>query len=158
MASHGDTELTCISSCSVFCPLIISFNHHNSMQWVHLYSPPLYREGNWGMEKSSNLPEGSQLTRWWSVIWTQAAVVYSRVPYWYIVMATGRGGFPGGASGKEPACNAGDIRDAVLIPGLGRFPWRRTWQPHSSILSWRIPWTEEPSRLPRKESDTTEAT
>ena len=26
------------------------------------------------------------------------------------------GGFPGGASGKEPAANAGDIRDASLIP------------------------------------------
>ena len=29
-------------------------------------------------------------------------------------------GFPGGASGKEPAANAGDIRDMVLIPGSGR--------------------------------------
>ena len=30
---------------------------------------------------------------------------------------------------------------------------------HSSILAWRIPWTEEPGRLPpwgRKESDRTE--
>ena len=26
-------------------------------------------------------------------------------------------GFPGGASGKEPTCNAGDIRDGVSIPG-----------------------------------------
>ena len=32
--------------------------------------------------------------------------------------------FPGGASGKEPACNAGDIRDAGLIPGSGRYPGR----------------------------------
>ena len=30
--------------------------------------------------------------------------------------------FPDGASRKEPACNAGDLRDAGLIPGLGRFP------------------------------------
>ena len=33
---------------------------------------------------------------------------------------------------------------------------------HSSVLDWRIPWTEEPGRLyspwGRKESDTTEAT
>ena len=31
---------------------------------------------------------------------------------------------------------------------------------HSSILAWRIPWTEEPGRLPQgcKESDTTEVT
>ena len=28
-------------------------------------------------------------------------------------------GFPGGSSGKESACIAGDIG---LIPGLGRFP------------------------------------
>ena len=33
---------------------------------------------------------------------------------------------------------------------------------HSSVLAWRIPWTEEPGGLPsmggRTESDTTEAT
>ena len=27
---------------------------------------------------------------------------------------------------------------------------------HSSILAWRIPWTEEPGGLPSIESDTTE--
>ena len=27
---------------------------------------------------------------------------------------------------------------------------------HSSILAWRIPWTEEPGGLPSMESDTTE--
>ena len=26
-------------------------------------------------------------------------------------------------------------------------PWRRAWQPNSSILAWRIPWTEKPGRL-----------
>ena len=30
--------------------------------------------------------------------------------------------FPGGASGKEPSANAGDIRDAGAIPGSGRSP------------------------------------
>ena len=29
-------------------------------------------------------------------------------------------GFPGGASGKESSASAGDIREAGLIPGLGR--------------------------------------
>ena len=29
-------------------------------------------------------------------------------------------GFPGDASGKEPACQWGDIRDVGLIPGLER--------------------------------------
>ena len=31
-------------------------------------------------------------------------------------------GFPGGTSGKEHICNAGDTRGAGLIPGLGRSP------------------------------------
>ena len=31
-------------------------------------------------------------------------------------------GFPGGASGKNPPDNAGDVRDIGLVPGLGRSP------------------------------------
>ena len=31
-------------------------------------------------------------------------------------------GFPGGADGKEPVCQAGDTRDVGLIPRLGRCP------------------------------------
>ena len=38
-------------------------------------------------------------------------------------------GFPGGSSGKETTCHAGDVTDLGLLPGLGRFPWRRAWQP-----------------------------
>ena len=51
-------------------------------------------------------------------------------------------GFPGGASGKDPA-NAGDMRCAS-DPWIRKIPWRSAWQP---ILAWRIPWTEEPGRL-----------
>ena len=40
-------------------------------------------------------------------------------------------GFPGGSDDKESACNAGDLD---LIPGSGRFPWRRAWQPASVFL------------------------
>ena len=32
-------------------------------------------------------------------------------------------GFPGGSEGKESTCKVGSI------PGSGRFPWRREWQP-----------------------------
>ena len=35
-------------------------------------------------------------------------------------------GFPGGASGKEPAANAGDIRDSGSW--VRKIPWRRGWQ------------------------------
>jgi len=48
-------------------------------------------------------------------------------------------GFPGGSDGKESACDAGDLD---LIPCLGRFP-EKGMATHSSILVWRIPWTEE---------------
>ena len=50
-------------------------------------------------------------------------------------------GFPCGSDGKESSCNAGDLG---LIPGSGRSPGVAT---HSSILAWRIQWTEEPGRL-----------
>ena len=52
-------------------------------------------------------------------------------------------GFPGGSDGKESACNTGDLD---LIPGLGRSPGEGMVT-HSSILAWRIPWTQEPDGL-----------
>ena len=35
-------------------------------------------------------------------------------------------GFPGGSVVKNLLANAGD---AGSVPGLGRFPWKRAWQP-----------------------------
>ena len=32
------------------------------------------------------------------------------------------------------SCNTGVARDVGLIPGLGRFPWRRKWQPTPGFL------------------------
>ena len=52
-------------------------------------------------------------------------------------------GFPGGSDGKESACNAGDLD---LIPAFRRPPGEGM-ATHSSILAWRMPWTEEPGRL-----------
>ena len=52
---------------------------------------------------------------------------------------------PGGSDGKESAYTAGD---PGLIPGSGRPPGgREGMATHSSILAWRVPWTEEPGRL-----------
>ena len=47
---------------------------------------------------------------------------------------------------ENPPANAGDVRDADLIPGLGRY-LEEDMATHSSILVWRIPWTEELSGL-----------
>ena len=43
------------------------------------------------------------------------------------------------------------------VPSLGREdPLEEGMATRSSILAWRIPWTEEPGRRGRKEVDTTE--
>ena len=60
---------------------------------------------------------------------------------------------------KNPPVNAGDIRDKDSIPGWGRYPGEGNGYPiHLSILTWKIPWAEEPGRLQSwgcKESDMT---
>jgi len=51
--------------------------------------------------------------------------------------------FPHSSVGKESACNAG-----TWVQFLGQEdPLEKEMATHSSILAWRIPWTEEPSRL-----------
>ena len=54
--------------------------------------------------------------------------------------------FPGGASGKEPACKCRRHK-RCSVPGLGRSLWGGGMVTYSSIFTWRIPWTEEPGRL-----------
>ena len=53
---------------------------------------------------------------------------------------------------KNPAANAGGVRDAGLIPELGRsLGWEDTLEEemttHSSVLAWEIPCVEEPGGL-----------
>ena len=68
-------------------------------------------------------------------------------------------GFPGGASGKESACQCRRCKRPRFDLCVGKIPWRREWQPtpvflpgkfhrQSSLVSYS-PWT-------LKESDTTE--
>jgi len=45
----------------------------------------------------------------------------------------------GGSNGKESALNSGDWSQED--------PLEKEIATHSSILHWRIPWTEEPGRL-----------
>ena len=73
-------------------------------------------------------------------------------------------GFLNGSMSKESTCNAEDTEDRGSISGLGwssgggnGIPTQNKF--HSSILVWKIPWTEEPGGLQskgHKESDTTE--
>jgi len=49
----------------------------------------------------------------------------------------------GGSDGKKSTCNARD-----QVPPLVREdPLEKGMATHSSLLAWRIPWTEEPSGL-----------
>jgi len=47
---------------------------------------------------------------------------------------------------KNPAANAGDVKDVGSIHGSER-SLEKSMATHSSILSWRNPWTEEPGGL-----------
>ena len=65
-------------------------------------------------------------------------------------------GFPCNSAGKESACNGG-----AWVQSLDwEDPLGKGMATHSSILAWRIPWTEESlvgySPWGHKESDTTE--
>ena len=44
---------------------------------------------------------------------------------------------------KNLPANAGDVRAAVFDPWVGKDPLQEGMATHSSILAWRIPWTEE---------------
>ena len=78
----------------------------------------------------------------------------------FILSGAGPLGLPRGHSSKESAYSAGDTGDMGSV--LGREdPLEEGMATHSSVLAWKIPWTEEPGGLQsmgHKESDTTEAT
>ena len=43
-------------------------------------------------------------------------------------------GFPGGASGKEPACQSRRCKRHKFYPWVRKIPWRRAWQPTPVFL------------------------
>ena len=56
-------------------------------------------------------------------------------------------GFPGDASGKEPACQCRRCKRRGFDPRFWEDPLEEGLTTHSSILAWRTPWTEEPGGL-----------
>ena len=74
---------------------------------------------------------------------------FHEVKYDYLCIVLVRyevGGLPQWLSDKESACNAGDSGDTGLILDQ-KDTLMEGIATHSSILAWRIPWTEEPGRL-----------
>ena len=67
-------------------------------------------------------------------------------------------GFLGGSVVKNPPASAGDAGDTGSSLGW-EDPLAKGMATHSSVLAWRIPWTEQPSGLQSigyKGSDTTD--
>ena len=56
-------------------------------------------------------------------------------------------GFPGSASGKEPASQCRRRKRHRFNPWVGKIPWGRAWQPTPVFLPGESPWTEEPGGL-----------
>ena len=50
-------------------------------------------------------------------------------------------------SGKELTYQCNRPSRCRFDPWLGKIPWRRKMATHSSLLAWRISWTEEPRGL-----------
>ena len=51
---------------------------------------------------------------------------------------------------KNPPADGGDLGDRLrcsFVPWFPEDPLEKGMATHSSILAWRIPWTEEPGRL-----------
>ena len=48
---------------------------------------------------------------------------------------------------KNLPASAGDLRDTGSTPWVRKMPLEVGIAIHSSILAWRIPWTEEPGGL-----------
>ena len=70
-------------------------------------------------------------------------------------------GFPGGSSGKEPACQCRRHKRSGFDPWIGKIPWRRKWQPTPEFLPGKshgqrslVGYTPQGHRV--TESDTTE--
>ena len=57
------------------------------------------------------------------------------------------GGFPGGASDKEPTCQWRRHKRHRFDPWVREDPLEGGMATHSSFFAWRIPWTEEPDGL-----------
>ena len=68
--------------------------------------------------------------------------LFKNFPQFFVIYT-----FPVGTSGKELTCQYRRHKRHVFDPWVGKIPLEEGMVTHSSILAWRIPWTEEPGRL-----------
>ena len=56
-------------------------------------------------------------------------------------------GLPKQSSGKESVCQCRRQKRLWFDPSVRKILWRKEMTTSSSIVAWKIPWTEEPSGL-----------
>ena len=64
-----------------------------------------------------------------------------------LVMTLSQMDFTGGSSGKEPACPPRRYGGCGFHPCVSKIPLEEGMATYSTILAWRIPWTEDPGGL-----------
>ena len=98
-------------------------------------------EGNGNPLQCSCLENPRDGGAWWAAVY---GVTQSRTRLMRLSSSSSKDfmDFPGGASDKEPACQYRRCQS------LGwEYPLEKEMATHSSILAWKISWTEEPGGL-----------
>ena len=81
------------------------------------------------------------------MLYTYSTVLVTGIQYNNLIFVCIVKGFPDGSLGKESACKAGETQ----VHSLGQEDLlEEEMATCSSILAWKIPWTEEPGGLQSK--------
>ena len=123
----------------VACQVPLSIEFYRQEYWSGLLCPPTEDLPDPGMDPAflsllqwqmGSLPTTSTT---WEALQGKRKCLYTCIFPWPFL------GFPCGSAGKESVCNMGDLGS---IPDW-EDPLEEGIVAHSSILVWRIPWTEE---------------
>ena len=80
---------------------------------------------------------------WWPIV-HGVLKCWTRLSKW---TTKGLLGFPGGASGKELACQCRKHKRHGINPWIGKIPWMRAWQTTPVFLPGQFSWKEDPGSL-----------
>ena len=113
------TSLTIVSVPSLFC-LISWWGRRQDLVLQNLSTLhyPLLR-----CQDLANKNAGCNI---WDLLILKILIIYLKYEYIQVSYILG---FPGGASGKEPACQCQRPKRPGFDPSVGKIPWRRVWQP-----------------------------
>ena len=129
--SHGQKSLV---GCSAW-----GHEESDTTERLHFhFSLSCTGEGNGSPLQCSYLENPRDGGAWWAAVYGVAQS--PTLLKWLSSRSSNSYGFPGGSDSKETACNVGN---PGLIPGSGRYPGEGMSM-HSSILTWKILWTEKP--------------